>query len=165
MHKWLSEIDSPQDLGKLRLNELKELSDEIRDVLCGLVATRTAHFASNLGVVELCLALHTVFDFRHDRLIWDTGHQVYPHKLVTGRYHEFGTMRMNSVRGSTTKPRFPFPDAPTDQECQPPLPDALLDANEQKHSRVSAPVSRHVCERRRQKPGRALHRRQSSVSP
>ena len=58
-----------------------------------LVATRTAHFASNLGVVELCLALHSVYDFRHDRLIWDTGHQVYPHKLVTGRYREFGSIR------------------------------------------------------------------------
>ena len=54
---------------------------------------RTAHFASNLGVVELCLALHTTFDFSRDRLIWDTGHQIYPHKLITGRYHEFGTMR------------------------------------------------------------------------
>ena len=53
--------------------------------LCHLVATRTAHFASNLGVVELCLALHSVYDFREDRLIWDTGHQIYPHKLVTGR--------------------------------------------------------------------------------
>ncbi|MFN9913223.1 MAG: 1-deoxy-D-xylulose-5-phosphate synthase N-terminal domain-containing protein, partial [Pirellulaceae bacterium] len=53
----------------------------------------TAHFASNLGVVELCLALHSVFDFRRDRLIWDTGHQIYPHKLVTGRYHEFDSIR------------------------------------------------------------------------
>jgi 1-deoxy-D-xylulose-5-phosphate synthase len=73
--------------------ELKQLADEIRDALCSLLNQRTAHFASNLGVVELCLALHSVFDFRHDRLIWDTGHQIYPHKLVTGRYHEFATMR------------------------------------------------------------------------
>src|SRR5262249_30835671 len=47
-----------------------------------------------LGVVELCLALHTVFDFSHDRLIWDTGHQIYPHKLVTGRYHKIDTIRV-----------------------------------------------------------------------
>jgi len=73
--------------------ELEKLGVEIRDVLCNLLATRTAHFASNLGVVELCLALHSVFDFRKDRLIWDTGHQIYPHKLVTGRYHEFKTIR------------------------------------------------------------------------
>ena len=53
----------------------------------------SAHFASNLGVVELCLALHQTFDFLHDRLIWDTGHQIYPHKLLTGRYPQFDTIR------------------------------------------------------------------------
>lgn len=73
--------------------QLESVAAEIRDVLCNLLATRTAHFASNLGVVELCLALHCEFDFRSDRLIWDTGHQVYPHKLVTGRYHEFPGIR------------------------------------------------------------------------
>ena len=93
MHKLLSKIDSPSDLRKLTAAELDELAAEIRQSLCSLVATRSAHFASNLGVVELCLALHTAFDFSHDRLIWDTGHQVYPHKLVTGRYDEFGTIR------------------------------------------------------------------------
>jgi 1-deoxy-D-xylulose-5-phosphate synthase len=65
----------------------------MREVLCNLVACRSAHFASNLGVVELCLALHQTFDFSRDRLIWDTGHQIYPHKLVTGRYDQFHTMR------------------------------------------------------------------------
>src|SRR5690349_15312365 len=65
----------------------------MREVLCNLVATRTAHFASNLGVVELCLALHKTFDFSRDRLIWDTGHQIYPHKLITGRYDDFFTIR------------------------------------------------------------------------
>ncbi|MDP7302494.1 MAG: 1-deoxy-D-xylulose-5-phosphate synthase, partial [Pirellulaceae bacterium] len=80
-------------LSSFSLGQLNELADEIRDVLCNLLSDRTAHFASNLGVVELCLALHSVFDFRRDRLIWDTGHQIYPHKLVTGRYHKFKTMR------------------------------------------------------------------------
>ena len=65
----------------------------MREALCRLAGTRTAHFASNLGVVELALALHTTFDFSRDRLIWDTGHQVYPHKMVTGRYDEFHTIR------------------------------------------------------------------------
>lgn len=65
----------------------------MREVLCNLVSCRSAHFASNLGVVELCIALHQTFDFRHDRLIWDTGHQIYPHKLITGRYPQFNTMR------------------------------------------------------------------------
>src|SRR6478672_11455345 len=89
----LSAITSPRDLQKLSHSELTQLAAEIREALCRLVARRTAHFASNLGVVELCLALHTAFDFSRDRLIWDTGHQIYPHKLITGRYHEFGTMR------------------------------------------------------------------------
>jgi 1-deoxy-D-xylulose-5-phosphate synthase len=77
----------------MSVSDLKELACEVREVLCNLVTQRTAHFASNLGVVELCLALHSVYDFRKDRLIWDTGHQIYPHKLVTGRYDEFATIR------------------------------------------------------------------------
>src|SRR4051812_5702186 len=65
----------------------------MREVLCNLVSCRSAHFASNLGVVELAIALHQTFDFRHDRLIWDTGHQIYPHKLLTGRYDRFESIR------------------------------------------------------------------------
>ena len=93
MHKWLSKIDSAASLRKMSVAELTELAGEMRDVLCNLLSNRSAHFASNLGVIELCLALHSVFDFRSDRLIWDTGHQIYPHKLATGRYHEFATIR------------------------------------------------------------------------
>ena len=93
MHPLLSSIESAADLHGMTVAELKQLADEIRDALCSLLNQRTAHFASNLGVVELCLGLHSVFDFRRDRLIWDTGHQIYPHKLVTGRYHEFASMR------------------------------------------------------------------------
>ncbi len=93
MDQLLSKIESPRDLAGLSPDQLEQLADEMRDVLCELVINRTAHFASNLGVVELCLALHTTFDFSRDRLIWDTGHQIYPHKLITGRYHEFGTIR------------------------------------------------------------------------
>jgi 1-deoxy-D-xylulose-5-phosphate synthase len=89
----LPQIHSPQDLRAFSYAQLEQLADEMREALCNLVSTRTAHFASNLGVVELCLALHTTFDFSRDRLIWDTGHQVYPHKLITGRFHEFGTIR------------------------------------------------------------------------
>lgn len=93
MHEKLSKLESAKDLHGMSVQELEAVADEIRDVLCNLLSSRTAHFASNLGVVELCLALHSVFDFRTDRLIWDTGHQIYPHKLVTGRYHEFSTIR------------------------------------------------------------------------
>ena len=89
----LSQLESAEPLRRMCVAELVQLADEIRDVLCKLLSTRSAHFASNLGVVELCLALHSVFDFRRDRLIWDTGHQIYPHKLVTGRYREFSTIR------------------------------------------------------------------------
>jgi 1-deoxy-D-xylulose-5-phosphate synthase len=89
----LPKVESAADLAGLSVAELNQLAGEIRDALCNLLEERTAHFASNLGVVELCLALHSVFDFRRDRLIWDTGHQIYPHKLVTGRYHEFRTIR------------------------------------------------------------------------
>ncbi len=90
----LEKIHSPDDLQQLTEGELEQVADEMREVLCNLVTSRTAHFASNLGVVELCLALHTVFDFSRDRLIWDTGHQIYPHKLITGRYKDFDTIRM-----------------------------------------------------------------------
>jgi 1-deoxy-D-xylulose-5-phosphate synthase len=93
MHPHLTKLESAADLHGMTNAQLAELAAEIRDALCNLLEERTAHFASNLGVVELCLALHSVFDFRTDRLIWDTGHQIYPHKLVTGRYHEFRTIR------------------------------------------------------------------------
>ena len=86
----LPAILSPQDLAGLSMDQLEQLAGEMRRALCEVVASRTAHFASNLGVVELCLALHRVFDFSRDRLIWDTGHQIYPHKLITGRFARFG---------------------------------------------------------------------------
>jgi len=93
MNDLLSRIDVPGDLKKLSQPELEQLAVEMRDALCQVVSTRTAHFASNLGVVELAIALHLVFDFSKDRLIWDTGHQIYPHKLLTGRFRDFATMR------------------------------------------------------------------------
>jgi 1-deoxy-D-xylulose-5-phosphate synthase len=89
----LPRIRSPRDLRTLSREELLQLTSEIREALCSVVATRPAHFASNLGVVELCVALHLVYDFARDRLIWDTGHQIYPHKLVTGRFAQFQTIR------------------------------------------------------------------------
>src|SRR3954453_9258140 len=93
MNELLSRIDVPADLKKLSPPELEQLAVEIREALCNVVSTRSAHFASNLGVVELAVALHLVFDFSKDRLIWDTGHQIYPHKLLTGRFRDFSTIR------------------------------------------------------------------------
>jgi 1-deoxy-D-xylulose-5-phosphate synthase len=89
----LPRISSPNDLRFLTRSELLRLADEIRETLCSVVETRPAHFASNLGVVELCLALHLTFDFSKDRLIWDTGHQIYPHKLITGRFERIASIR------------------------------------------------------------------------
>ncbi|MFZ4637246.1 MAG: 1-deoxy-D-xylulose-5-phosphate synthase [Pirellulales bacterium] len=89
----LPSILSPRDLQGLSTDQLEQLAVEMRRALCEVATSRTAHFASNLGVVELCLALHRVFDFSRDRLIWDTGHQIYPHKLITGRFSRFGSIR------------------------------------------------------------------------
>ncbi|HEY2909823.1 MAG TPA: 1-deoxy-D-xylulose-5-phosphate synthase N-terminal domain-containing protein, partial [Gemmataceae bacterium] len=93
MSTLLPQIQGPADLQPLSDEQLQQLTVEIREELIRVLTTRPAHFASNLGVVELCLALHLTFDFTKDRLIWDTGHQVYPHKLVTGRYDKFHTIR------------------------------------------------------------------------
>jgi len=89
----LPRINSPADLKALSDGELELLAAEMRGELIRVVGLRAAHFASNLGVVELCLALHLAYDFSRDRLIWDTGHQIYPHKLITGRAAELHTIR------------------------------------------------------------------------
>ncbi|HRA89396.1 MAG TPA: 1-deoxy-D-xylulose-5-phosphate synthase N-terminal domain-containing protein, partial [Planctomycetaceae bacterium] len=89
----LSGIRTPKDLSGLTDADLIQLSGEIREALLTIVSDRAAHFASNLGVIELCIALHLTFDFSKDRLIWDTGHQIYPHKLITGRFDQFSSIR------------------------------------------------------------------------
>src|SRR5213595_784654 len=93
MSQLLPNLTGPADLHKFTDAELSQLAQEIRDELVRVLSIRPAHFASNLGVVELCLALHLTYDFRRDRLIWDTGHQIYPHKLITGRYPQFDGLR------------------------------------------------------------------------
>ena len=89
----LPQIHSPEDLRALNSPQLNALAEEIREELCRLADLRAIHFASNLGVVELSIALHSVFDFSKDRLIWDTGHQCYPHKILTGRFDQLNTIR------------------------------------------------------------------------
>src|SRR5437870_5778343 len=93
MSELLAKIAGPADLQQLTDEQLVQLTQEMRDELVRVLSIRPAHFASNLGVVELCLALHLTFDFARDRLIWDTGHQIYPHKLVTGRFNQFESIR------------------------------------------------------------------------
>jgi 1-deoxy-D-xylulose-5-phosphate synthase len=89
----LNRIDSPADLRKMRIADLPPLAQEIREEIVGTVSKIGGHLASSLGVVELTLALHYVFNTPQDRLIWDVGHQSYAHKLVTGRRQTFHTLR------------------------------------------------------------------------
>lgn len=89
----LESITSPRDLRGLSEDQLGDLAAEIRDVLIRTVATNTGHLGPNLGVVELSLAIHRVFESPRDRIVFDTGHQSYVHKLVTGRAADFGTLR------------------------------------------------------------------------
>ena len=89
----LEKIQSPQDLKKLNYDQLDQLSREIRNKMISTVSQNGGHLASNLGVVELTLALHRVFDMPRDKVVFDVGHQSYVHKMVTGRYDRFSTLR------------------------------------------------------------------------
>ena len=89
----LPTINSPQDLKKLKPRELKELAEEIRELIVRTVASNGGHLSSNLGVVELSIALHRVFNSPLDKIVWDVGHQCYAHKLLTGRFSSFSSLR------------------------------------------------------------------------
>lgn len=91
--KMLEEINSPQDLKKLTLQQKKKLAEEIRNYIIEIVSKNGGHLASNLGVVELTIALHTVFNVPEDKIIWDVGHQCYVHKILTGRREKFKNLR------------------------------------------------------------------------
>jgi 1-deoxy-D-xylulose-5-phosphate synthase len=89
----LQSLDGPDDLKRLDAAQLPALAREIREFLIAAVARTGGHLGPNLGVVELTIAMHRVFDSPHDVLLWDTGHQAYVHKLLTGRADGFGTLR------------------------------------------------------------------------
>ena len=89
----LEKINSPEDIKKLSLNEKEKLAQEIRNYILEVVSKNGGHLASNLGIVELTLALHTVFNVPEDKIIWDVGHQSYVHKIITGRREELRTLR------------------------------------------------------------------------
>ena len=89
----LDKIKKPNDIHKIALADFPQLAEEIRNFLLESVSETGGHLASNLGVVELTLALHNVLDFPEDKLIWDVGHQAYTHKILTGRKEEFKTLR------------------------------------------------------------------------
>ena len=106
----LSSIQSPSAVKALSEQELKELAGEIREEIIRTVSENGGHLASNLGAVELTIALHRVFDCPADKLIFDVGHQCYPHKLLTGRGQAFSTLRhLDATRSTPATPPPPFP--------------------------------------------------------
>ena len=93
MEKILDRINKPDDLKKLNLLEKNKLAKEIREYILEVVSKNGGHLASNLGVVELTIALHSVFDLPQDKIVWDVGHQSYVHKILTGRKEQMQTLR------------------------------------------------------------------------
>ena len=89
----LDQIQSPADLRRLSRSQLKTLASELRQCVVDTVSQTGGHFGSNLGTVELTIALHYVYDTPHDRIVWDVGHQTYPHKILTGRRSQMHTLR------------------------------------------------------------------------
>lgn len=99
----LDRIKTPKDLRQLRSSELKQLADELRHETIDAVSVTGGHLGAGLGVIELTLALHYVFDTPNDRIIWDVGHQTYPHKILTGRRDRIRTLRMGGGLSGFTK--------------------------------------------------------------
>ncbi len=109
MIKLLKQIKNPEDLRKMRPSDLPLLAREIREEIINTVAKVGGHLASSLGVVELTLALHYVFDTPRDRIIWDVGHQTYAHKLITGRQERFSTLRQyGGISGFPRREESPY---------------------------------------------------------
>ena len=103
----LDSIQSPADLRRLSPQQLPVLASELRQFLIESVGKTGGHFSSNLGTVELTVALHYVFNTPHDRLVWDVGHQTYPHKILTGRREQMGSLRqLGGLAGFIHPPAF-----------------------------------------------------------
>ena len=102
-YKFLKNINFPSDLRKLSENDLQEVSNEVRKEMIDAVSETGGHLGAGLGVVELTVALHYVFDTPNDRLIWDVGHQTYPHKILTGRKSKMKTLRQGNGLSGFTK--------------------------------------------------------------
>lgn len=100
----LDALNLPEDLKKLSIKQCESLCQEIRDILIKTVSKNGGHLASNLGVVELTMAIHRVFNSPEDKIVWDVGHQSYTHKLLTGRLNEFDTIRKENGISGFTKP-------------------------------------------------------------
>ena len=96
-------VNTPSDLRKLEEGQLRQLADELRRETIDAVAVTGGHLGAGLGVIELTVALHYVFDTPSDRLIWDVGHQAYPHKILTGRRDRIRTLRQGGGLSGFTK--------------------------------------------------------------
>src|SRR6478609_11502008 len=99
----LDRINSPADLKPMTRDELRALSEEMRARLIEVCSRTGGHLGAGLGVVELTVALHAVFDTPHDRIIWDVGHQAYPHKILTGRRDRMRTLRQKDGLSGFTR--------------------------------------------------------------
>src|SRR5690348_736912 len=99
----LDKVNTPADLRRLEPSNLRQLADELRQEMIDAVAVTGGHLGAGLGVVELTVALHYVFNTPHDRLVWDVGHQAYPHKIVTGRRNRIRTLRQGGGLSGFTK--------------------------------------------------------------
>ena len=103
MGRLIKQINFPADLRKFKKNDLKQISDELRDELIDIVSETGGHLGAGLGVVELTVALHYVFDTPKDKLVWDVSHQCYPHKIITGRRDRIKTLRKGGGLSGFTK--------------------------------------------------------------
>lgn len=111
LETYLTHIDFPADLKKLHLDELPKLAQELREFIIDIVSTKEGHLGASLGVVELTIALHYVFDTPVDKLIWDVGHQAYGHKILTGRKEIFETNRqLGGISGFPKRSESPYDD-------------------------------------------------------
>jgi 1-deoxy-D-xylulose-5-phosphate synthase len=99
----LDTVDVPGDIRRLRTDQLRQLADELRQETISAVSVTGGHLGAGLGVVELTVALHYTFEHAADRLIWDVGHQAYPHKIVTGRRSRIRTLRQEGGLSGFTK--------------------------------------------------------------
>src|SRR5436190_833453 len=99
----LDRVETPADIRKLEKDQLRQLADELRAETISAVSVTGGHLGAGLGVVELTVALHYVFNTPEDRLVWDVGHQCYPHKIVTGRRDRIRTLRMGGGLSGFTK--------------------------------------------------------------
>ena len=135
----LEQINKPNDVKKLTLSECVTLAEEIRQFLIQSLSETGGHLASNLGVVELTIALHRVLEFPQDKLIWDVGHQAYTHKILTGRKDLFPTLRKtDGLSGFPKRKESPFAEENA--------PAVLAAVHAAKERRKAALIQRYITE-------------------